>query len=171
MKIRTIKNSFALTAVAMVLSACGSSSGEDDGSEPAIGAAIGLEQTASAANTNYIAITDEELGDLAEVPDTDTSRLQVFDDFTFETARETNVYMSVPEAVGVSAEASFCTDYSLKDNGDYDVNYESCVLTTPMFGGIVDEELSLVNHHESVLGVVWFQDANMAPQYQEFQFD
>jgi len=171
MKIRTIRNSFALTAVAMVLSACGSSSEGDDGSEPAIGAAIGVEQTASAADTNYVGITDEELGDLAEVPDTETARLQVFDDFTFETARQTSVYLSIPEAVGVSAEATFCTDYSLKDNGDYDVNYDSCILTTPMFGGVVDEELNLVNQHDSVLGVVWFQDPNIPPQYQEFQFD
>jgi len=65
----------------------------------------------------------------------------------------------------------FCQAAQLKDNGDYDVNYDSCILTTPMFGGVVDEELNLVNQHDSVLGVVWFQDPNVPPQYQEFQFD
>jgi len=169
LKITIIKNGFALTALAMLLSACGSSGGEDE--QPILGAATGLTQTASAADTNYVALTDEELGELAEVPVTETAQLQVFNDFTFDTSRQTTVHMFVPEAVGVSAEASFCTDYSVRDNGEYDVNYDSCVLTAPLLGGELNEDLNLVNQHTSVLGVVWFQDPSVPPMYQEFQFE
>lgn len=169
MKIRMIKNSLALSVVTLMISACGPTSGEND--EPSLGAAAGVEQTASAANTNYVGITDEELGSLAEVPETETSRLLIMDDFTFDTSRKTTVTMSVPEAIGVSAEATFCTDYSLQVNGDYDVDYDSCILTTPLLGGELSEELNLVNHHASVLGIVWFRDNTMQPLYQEFQFD
>lgn len=168
MKIRTIKNGFAVTGVAMLLSACGSSGGDSD--PPTLGAATGLEQSASAAETNYVALTDEELGVLAEVPETQTAQLQVFNDFTFDTSRQTTVHMSVPEAIGASAEVSFCTDYSLEDNGTYDVNYDSCVLTAPLVGGELNEELHLVNQYASVLGVVWFQDTSILPMYQEFHF-
>jgi len=87
MKTITIKNSLALTAVTLVLTACGSSSSDSD--EALLGAALPQGQTDSAINTPFVAITDEELGELAEVPDTQTASLQVFDDFTFDTARRT----------------------------------------------------------------------------------
>ena len=169
MKKITIKNSLALTTMTVVLAACGSSSTDSD--EPILGAAFVQGQTASAANTNYVAITDEELGELAEVPDTETASIQAFNDFTFDTARRTNVSLSVPEAFGVQAEATFCTDYTLSASGDYDVNYDSCVLSAPLLGGELNEDLDLVNQHDSVLGIVWFQEASMMPVYQEFHFD
>lgn len=169
MKTRIIKNGLALTAVALLLSACGSPTSQND--EPYLGAAFGQGQTASAADTNYIAITDEELGSLANVPDTETASLRVMDDFTFDTSRQTTVSLSVPEASSQSAEATFCTDYSLQASGEYDVNYDSCVLTAPLLGGELNEELNLVNQHASVLGIVWFQDPAMQPMYQEFHFD
>ncbi len=169
MNTRIIKNGLALTAVAVLLSACGSPSSQND--DPLLGAAFGQGQTESAANTNYVAITDEELGFLANVPDTETASLRVMDDFTFDTSRETTVSMSIPEASSVNAEATFCTDYSLQSGGDYEVNYDSCVLSAPLLGGELNEELNLVNQHSSVLGIVWFQDPSMQPMYQEFHFD
>ena len=169
MKTITIKNSLALTAVTLVLTACGSSSSDSD--EALLGAALPQGQTDSAINTPFVAITDEELGELAEVPDTQTASLQVFDDFTFDTARRTNVALSIPEATAVNAEATFCTDYSLEASGDYDVNYDSCVLSAPLLGGELNEDLDLVNQHSSVLGIVWFEDEAMLPMYQEFHFD
>lgn len=164
----TIKNSLALTAVTVILTACGSSSSQND--EPLIGAAFGQGQTDSAANTNYVAITDAELGILAEVPDTETASLQVLNDFTFDTARRTNVSLSIPEARTVAAEATFCTDYSLEASGHYEVDYNSCVLSAPLLGGELNEDLDLVNQYDSVLGIVWFQEEAMQPMYQEFHF-
>ena len=169
MKTKTIKNSLALTAVTLVLTACGSSSSESDNA--LLGAALPQGQTDSALNTPFVAITDDELGELAEVPDTQTASLVVFDDFNFDTARRTNVALSIPEASAMSAEATFCTDYSLEANGAYDVEYESCVLSAPLLGGELNEELDLVNQHSSVLGIVWFEDEGMQPMYQEFHFD
>ena len=169
MKKTTIRNSLALTALTAVLTACGSSSSDSDGA--LLGAALPQGQTDSAAGTNFTATTDEELGDLAIVPDTETASLQVLNDFTFDTARRTNVSLSIPEAITESAEATFCTDYSLDVSGDYDVNYDSCVLSAPLLGGQLNEDLDLVNQHDSVLGIVWFQEASMQPMYQEFHFD
>jgi len=170
MKIKRILTSSTLVATALLVSACGSPvSDNDDG--PFLGAALPQGQTASAAGTNYVALTDEELGWRAEVPDTDTANLQVYNDFTFDTSRRTKVDLSIPEAVNVSAEATFCTDYTMSAAGEYDVDYNSCVLQAPLFGGELSEELDLVNQHDKVLGIVWFQDPEMQPMYQEFHFD
>ncbi len=170
MKTKTIFHGTAVTALSVLLIACGGSSSSD--SDPVLlGAAITEGQTDSAANTNFVAITDSELGDLANVPDTKTASLQVLDDFTFDTSRSTTVSMSIPEARNVDAEATFCTDYSAKNDGTYDIDYNSCVLSAPLLGGVLNEELNLVNQHASVIGVVWFQDPAIQPVYQEYHFD
>jgi len=155
--------------LALMVTACGSPSSEGDHG-PALASAQPL-QTTDALGTPYVAITDEDLGWRADVPDTSTARLQVMDDFTFNTSHRTTVEMWVPEAVNVSAEATFCTDYQLIEGGGYEVNYNSCVLQVPLENGALNEELNLVNEHQSVLGIVWFQDQALQPVYQEFHFN
>lgn len=169
MTTKTIISGAAFTALSIMLTACGSSSSNSD--EVELGAAFAQGQTGSAAETNYIALSNEELGTLAEVPETQTAALQVLDDFTFDTSRNMTVTMSIPEAAIVEAEATFCTDYSANGDGSFDINYDSCVLSAPLFGGELSEELNLVNQHDSVIGVVWFQDPSMQPMYQEYHFD
>ena len=171
MKTKSIINCAAFTAITVLLSACGSSSSNSDDISLLAAAFEQGQTTSSAADNNFVATTDEELGDLAIVPVTQTAQLLVHDDFTFETSRSTSVSMSVPEAASVDAEATFCTDYSANGDGSFDVNYDSCVLSAPLFGGQLNEDLNLVNQHTSVIGVVWFQDPTMLPVYKEFHFD
>jgi len=166
MKKKQLLNNVSMAVLALAVSACGSSSGE-----PATGAAQAyFGQTASAAGTPYFGISDEELGWRAEVPETETALLNVQNDFNFDASRRTIVRMSVPQAVNEQAEASFCTDYSF-DGVNYEVDYDSCVLQAPLRNGQLREEINLGNHHSSVLGIVWLQDPDADPVYQEFNFD
>jgi len=166
MKKKQLLNSVSMAVLALAVSACGSSN-----NEPATGAAQAyFGQSASAAGTPYVGISDEELGWRAEVPETQTALLNVQNDYNFDASRRTVVTMSVPQAVGEKAEASFCTDYSF-DGVDYEVDYDSCVLHAPLVNGQVSEEINLGNHHSSVLGIVWLQDSNADPVYKEFNFD
>jgi len=169
MTTKQIASNVAISAIAFMVTACGSPTvGGDEGETLAAAQPV---QTADAVGTPYIAITDEDLGWRAEVPDTQTAELVVYNDFNFETSRRTQVDLSVPEATTQTAEASFCTDYTDKGNGVFEVNYDSCVLQAPLLGGELSAELSLMNQHDSVLAVVWFQDQDKPPMYKEFHFD
>jgi len=168
MTTKRIVSNTALSVAALMVTACGSPTVDNDAG--ATIAAAQPAQTTDAQGTPYVAISDEDLGWRAEVPETQTAELQVNNDFNFETSRRTKVQLSVPDAVSVAAEATFCTEYTRLDNGEYDVDYDSCVLQAPLNGGELSTELSLVNQHGSVLAVVWFQDESMPPAYQEFNF-
>lgn len=168
MKTKQLLTRLSIVAVAVAVTACGPTGGEGD--EPITGAASPVEQSVAAEGTPYVGLSDEELGWRAEVPVTRTASLIVQDGFNFETSRRTVVSMFVPGAVGEIAEATFCTDYVF-DGVDYDVNYDSCVLQAPLVDGQLHEEITLANQYSSVLGIVWLQDPDAAPVYQEFRFD
>lgn len=159
MTIKKLISPTLISIIAVALSACGGSS--DNG--PAI------EQTASAVGTPYVGITDEELGWRAEVPETQTAALRVTGEFDFATARRAKVTLVVPEAMNENADAAICTDYTATSDG-YEVDYGSCVLQAPLVAGQLEEEFSLVNQHDSALSIVWFEDPDKAPLYQEFNF-
>ncbi len=170
MNTRNLVGNAAVTSIALLLGACGSSATSYESEEqPELGAASQQIETPSTADSNYVSA--EALSNLGDVPDTRTAALVVLDDFTFETSRDTTVSMYIPEAVGVGAEASFCTDYTRLGDGRFDVDYDSCVLSAPLVGGYLEEEIDLVNQHDRVLGVVWFQDPAMDPMYREYQFN
>jgi len=169
MKTKQLLTYTTCSALALLVAACGSPSVEGEAG-PNLAAAL-PNQSESAQGTPYVAISDEELGWRADVPETATANLQVEDSFDFATSRNAQVDMNVPAAASVEAEATFCTNYTKLPDDTYEVDYNSCVLQAPLNGGVLSEQISLVNQHASVLAVVWFQDESMQPMYQEFHFE
>lgn len=161
-----------LVAVSTLLIGCGSPS--DTGDQPLLGAAQGVGPAAPAVAelpSTFLELSNEELTDLAEVPETKTSDLQVASDFTFSTSRRVGVSLDIPEASDMQAEASICTDYTLMPDGSYDINYDSCVMTAPLQGGLLNDKVNLVNQHQSALAVVWLEDTTMQPVFREIEFN
>jgi len=156
MKTKQLLTYTTCSALALLVAACGSPSVEGEAG-PNLAAAL-PNQSESAQGTPYVAISDEELGWRADVPETATANLQVEDSFDFATSRNAQVDM-------------FCTNYTKLPDDTYEVDYNSCVLQAPLNGGVLSEQISLVNQHASVLAVVWFQDESMQPMYQEFHFE
>lgn len=176
MKRQQFISTSALCSLSVLIVGCNSAtSTEAYDDSPVLGAALPLvsipTHIQSFNDTNYVGTSDQELGYLAQVPITQTASIRVMDDFDFSADRQTQVSFAVPNAINLDAEATFCTEYKIKPSGDYRINYNSCVLSAPVLGGTVNEALNLANQHESVIGVVSFQDANIQPIYQEFHFD
>jgi len=178
MKKINIIHTVSISSLSMLFVACTASAPDDGLISPVLSAALPLSseptepfQQQAFNDTNYIETSDQQLGFLAQVPRTQTASIRAFDDFDFSTSQSQTVSFSLPDVSTNQAEATFCTEYEMQSSGDYRVNYNSCVLSTPVLGGVVDEELNLVNQHDSVIGVVSFQDPSIQPIYQEFHFD
>lgn len=160
-----------LVILSSLLVACGSPS--NTGDQPLLGAAQGVGPAVPAVAelpATFVELSNEELTDLADVPETKTSDLLVASDFTFSTSRRVGVSLDIPEASDMQAEASICTDYTLLPDGSFDINYDSCVMTAPLAGGVFTDKVNLVNQHQSVVAVVWLEDTTMQPVFREFEF-
>lgn len=175
MKLQHIKKVVSISTLCVLFAGCGTTNRGEELSNPTLSAALPLTsepfQQQTFNDTNYIGTNDQQLGFLAQVPRTQTASIPAYDDFAFDASQFQSVNFSLPETSNQPAEATFCTEYSLQSPGQYPLNYNSCVLTAPVLGGVVDEELNLVNQHDTVIGVVSFQDPSIQPIYQEFHFD
>lgn len=144
-----MKKLLITTSIALALSACGG--GSDDtvsqtpatGEEPIVGAA------------------------LPEPVNTDS--LVVENDFSFNTARSINIEFDIEEARGKDASVSICTEYTAVNA--YDVDYSSCPVKASMIDGEFSHSMEVTNAYDSVVAVVWFNDASMDPIAQEFSVD
>ena len=134
----------------------------------ALAAAQPGQQTESAIGTPFIGITAEELSSLPAVPVTETSNIEVARDFNFKTARKVAVDFNVEEARGLITDVSICTDYQVTAQGGYEVDYDSCLLSAPMFDGRLAADVMLVNEYQSILGIVWLPEEGSEPVFQEF---
>lgn len=135
--------------------------------EPEIGAALAVQQTESAIGTPFVGITVAELGELAEAPNTITNSIVASRDFSFTTSRKISVELDVVEARGMTTDVVICTDFTNLEH-TYDVNYDSCLVRTQMYDGQLTSEIDIVNHHDKLLGVVWFPEEGTEPVYREF---
>jgi len=179
MNIQQIISACSLSALAALFVGCSASAPNDSLNSPVLGAALPAVPPANSEpfqqqafnDTNYVATSDQQLGFLANVPTTQTASFRAYDDFTFNTSQIQPVSFSLPENSAHQAEATFCTEYQIQESGTYRVNYNSCILSAPVLGGNLNEEINLVNQYQSVIGVVSFQDPSIQPIYQEFHFD
>ena len=165
----------SLSTLAVLFVGCNASGSNNSLDTAVLGAAVPTSsqpfQQQAFNDTNYVATNDQQLGFLARVPTTQTASIRAFDDFAFNTSQTQSVSFSLPENSTHQDEATFCTEYKMQASGSYQVNYNSCILSAPVLGGSLDEELNLVNQYQSVIGVVSFQDPSIQPIYQEFHFD
>ncbi len=151
----------ALPLSLAALAGCGAG-----GEEPNTGAAMSAIGGAITApgNSNSSATTPAPLSAI-EVED--TKSLVVADDFAFDTAQTINIDFDLESARGSEASVSICTRYN-QDASGYDINYDSCTVRGDMSDGIFTHAMDVTNEYESVVAVVWFQDAAMQPVYREF---
>lgn len=146
-----MKNIMTVASIALLLVACGGSP-EDD----------------QASNSS----TDS--GSQGQTPDTEileyTADLKASADFNFETSRAIAIDFDVPAARVTEGLMSLCTDYT-ESGGQYDINYDSCTVQSPLQEGVYSGQMQVTNDIDSVIGVVWFKDPDFAPVYKEFSLE
>lgn len=107
----------------------------------------------------------------AALPDaTDTRTLEVDRTFAFETARTIDIEFDIEAAKNADATVSICTDY-IPLGTEFDVDFESCTVSGVLDNGTFSHSMDVTNDKDSVVGVVLFQSAEMAPLYKEFSVD
>lgn len=100
-----------------------------------------------------------------------TAAMRVIQEFSFSAEQTQPVNFSMAQNVSYQDETAFCREYRMRAPGESEFAYNSCVLSTSVLGGTVNEELDLINQHKNGIGVVSFQDSNLQPIYQESHFD
>lgn len=78
-----------------------------------------------------------------------------------------NLNFNIEAARGTEGYLSLCTDY-LINNNQYDINYDSCKLSTSLENGHYNSSIKLKDNVQSIIGVVLFDDISIEPIYKEF---
>lgn len=99
-----------------------------------------------------------------------TADLKSTADFNFDTSRAIAIDFDVEQARTSPGLMSLCTDYTETD-GEFDVNYDSCTVQSPLEDGIYSGTMDVTNDIDSVVGVIWFKDPDIAPIYQVFELE
>ncbi|PWQ97800.1 hypothetical protein [Leucothrix pacifica] len=148
-----MKNLITLASMAVLLAACGGGP---------------LSETGSSSGTS-------DGGPVAETPDTTpaleyTADLKSSADFDFATSRAIAIDFDVEQARVSEGLMSLCTNYTESD-GAYDIDYDSCTVQSPLVDGVYSGQMDVTNDVNSVIGVVWFKDPDIAPVYKEFMLE
>lgn len=144
-----MNKSITAISISLFLVACGGSGSEGlnkgaDSSAPGLGAAL---------------------------PDaTDSRSLEITKEFGFETARSVDVEFDIAAARQADASVSICTDYTPLGS-EFDVDFDSCTVSGTLDNGAFSHTIDITNDKDSVVGIVLFQDAEIAPMYKEFTVD
>ena len=151
-----MKNLITLASLTLLLAACGGGP---------------LDQSGTASGP--VAETPE--GPISETPDTTpeleyTADLKSSADFDFSTSRAIAIDFDVVQARTSPGLMSLCTKYT-EASGEYDVDYDSCTVQSPLVDGVYSGSMDVTNDVDSVIGVVWFKDPDIAPIYKEFMLE
>jgi len=143
-----MKHVIALTSLTLLLTACGGGPASE---------------------------SDSHTGPLGETPDTtptleNTADLRSSAEFNFDTSRAIAIDFDVAQAKTSPGLMSLCTVYT-KQGDQYDVDYDSCTVQAPLVNGEYSGKMDVTNDINSVIGVVWFKDPDIAPVYKEFSLE
>lgn len=156
------RNSVLIAALATAVSACGSSESDPlvnqaTDNTPDIGAAI---DTSNEGTTDTITPPQPQ-------PTIQTADLQASDEFDFATSWDMNIDFSLPLT---NAYLSLCTDYDKQDSGAVDVQFDSCIVRSPITDGqYSSESLPMTNSISSLIAVLIDYSNPSTPTYVEFE--
>lgn len=134
--------------------------------------AIFLTACGGASSENENAIKDQAPSQLgAALPDpTNTTSLEVEQSFGFATARTIDIDFDIAAVRQKDATVTICTEFEPAGE-NFDVNFDSCSVSGLLVDGVFNHSMELTNDRDSVVAVVLFQDASIAPMFKEFTID
>lgn len=170
----TTRRPSAIIACTVLLAGCHSSTPDESvasasashtrfDNPPVIGAALSIEP-------DHVEIEGYQPWQLRQGSSAQTAAMRAIQEFTFSAEQTQPVSFSMAENASYQDE-TFCTDYRMSESGEYEFDFNSCVLSTSVLGGTANEPLDLINQHTNAIGVVSFQDSSLQPIYQESHFD
>lgn len=157
-----MKNLMILASLTLLLTACGGGPGD--------GTATDISTGSSDTDTS-----DTGTGPQGQTTDTtpaveNTAELKSSADFNFDTSRSIAIDFDVLQARTSPGLMSLCTKYT-EANGEYDIDYDSCTVQSPLVDGVYSGKMDVTNDINSIVGVVWFKDPDIAPVYKEFSLE
>ncbi|NTS76182.1 hypothetical protein HR060_04805 [Catenovulum sp. SM1970] len=138
-----------------LLTACGGGGGGGDSSAPAATQSTQTATETEAAPETETTLETASIDDIIIAEDNDLS--STFDlQLQVSKLDEQRVYLSV------------CENYQALDNGEYDVDYNGCIVRTSLTDSGLDMSLTLANHSDQLVAAIWYFDGN-PPIYIEWQ--
>ncbi len=96
-----------------------------------------------------------------------SSDIVVPDGFDLETEQVFNVEVNHPHS-GTNAYLSVCTDYAVKADQTFDINYDSCLMRTSLEFQTFESEIAVTNDVTTLVAALWFMDTSLDPIYVEW---
>lgn len=165
-----MKNLMILASLTLLLTACGGGPGDGTATDTSSGT-----DTSDAIPGTTPDSGEAGTGPQGQTPDTapaveNTSELKSSADFNFDTSRSIAIDFDVLQARTSPGLMSLCTKYT-EANGEYDIDYDSCTVQSPLVDGVYSGKMDVTNDINSIVGVVWFKDPDIAPVYKEFSLE
>lgn len=135
--------------------------------QPVVPVITNVAETIPVVISPYVESIATNSEELVNIPDSESSTISTQASFLFDTAKTVRIKVNFSDIVGTQGSLSICTDYQASESG-FRVNYDSCPIRGTLENGQFEEDMSLMNQYDSVIGVVWFRNQEFAPRYQVF---
>jgi len=96
-----------------------------------------------------------------------SSDIVVPNGFDLETEQVFNVGVNHPHS-DTDAYLSVCTDYAIKADQTFDINYDSCLMRTSLEFQTFESEIAVTNDVTTLVAALWFMDTSLDPIYVEW---
>jgi len=95
-----------------------------------------------------------------------SSDIVVPNGFDLETEQVFNVAVNHPHS-DADAYLSVCTDFAVKADQTFDINYDSCLMRTSLEYQTFESEIAVTNDVTNLVAALWFMDTSLDPIYVE----
>lgn len=168
-------NLYRLLLLSIFLSACGGS--ENSTPVPAVGESQPVDVVIE-SNPDQPAVTEFSLvesspletGAVIESTAQTSHEIIVPDDFSLNSERSFNLRINRSEDDNQAAYLSLCSDYKQHSNGSYSINYESCLLRTPLNEINYEAVITVTNDTKALVAALWFMDGTKDPIITNWRF-
>lgn len=147
------KNGIIASFALLTLTACGGGGG--GGSAPA--ASPGGSAGASSSDPN------KDVSSAAE--------LVVPKEFKFSSSYELPVDVNISGTTTERAFLSICPNYTAKNGGGFDIDYQNCLIRTPFSNGTYTGNLTVTNDKTKLIAAIWFFGTGRDAMFSEWSKD
>jgi hypothetical protein len=161
-----------------LLTACGGGGGSESNTQQAPAGVSQPDNTPPTPVQNQPEVTElslvevnpVEAGEVIESPAQSTHDIAVPDGFALTSERSFNFMVARSVDDNQAAYLSLCSDYQQHDDGNYGINYNSCLLRTSLTDVNYETVITVTNDTKGLVAALWFMDGNKEPIMVDWHF-
>jgi hypothetical protein len=112
----------------------------------------------------------KEAGDMIGSSAKTSHEIVVPDGFALSSERSFDLRITRSQDDNQAAYLSLCKDYKQHNDGSYSINYDSCLLRTPLSDINYEGVIIVTNDTVGLVAALWFMDESKEPLFTEWRF-